>query len=191
MTTNSTMYAPPSAVVAARISAAAIIVYQVLLTVTIFIRPELDPVHQPVSEYAIGRRGWVMVLAFLTATASYTSLLAALRPLVRGRAGRAGLRVLGICALGTAGVGVLVADPVATPLTELTTIGTLHVISGLSALLLLPLAAVLLGIGLARGTPPRMLCCDGRPGCRWPGWCCTGSCPQRSRRRVGRLACFS
>jgi hypothetical protein len=151
MRQDTTSYAPPFAVAAATIAAAAIIVYQVLLLVTIFIRPELDPVHQPVSEYAIGRRGWVMVLAFLTAAVSYASLAAALRPVVRGRAGRAGIGVLGICALGTAGVGVFVADPVATPPTDLTAVGTLHVICGLSALVLLPLAAALLGAGLARG----------------------------------------
>jgi hypothetical protein len=164
MTTNSTVDAPPFAVVAARTSAAAIVAYQVLLLVTIFIRPDLDPVHQPVSEYAIGRHGWVMTLAFLTAAVSYASLLVALRPVVHGRAGRAGLGVLGACALGTAGVGVFIADPLATPLSELTTIGTLHVISGLSALLLLPLAAVLLGTGLARGatTASAVL--------RWTAW---------------------
>lgn len=76
-----------NAIVAARISAAAIVTYQALLLVTIFVRPELDPVHQPVSEYAIGPLGWVMTLAFLTSAVSYASLLVALRPVVHGRAG--------------------------------------------------------------------------------------------------------
>jgi hypothetical protein len=130
---------------AAAVSAAAIVLYQILLLVTILIRPELDPVHQPVSEYAIGRHGWVMVLAFLTAAVSYGCLFVVVRPVVRGRAGRAGLAVLAVCTVGTAGVGVFVADPVATPFSELTTTGTIHVICGLSALVLLPVAALLIG----------------------------------------------
>jgi hypothetical protein len=162
MTTNSTVHAPPIAVVAARLSAAAIIVYQLLLLLTIVIRPELDPAHRPVSEYAIGRHGWVMVLAFLTAAVSYACLLVAVRPVVRGRAGRAGLGVLGVCAVGTAGVGVFVADPVATPWTELTATGTVHVISGLSALVLLPFVALLLNSALTRGTAGPIL--------RWTAW---------------------
>jgi hypothetical protein len=46
-----------------------------------------------------------------------------------------------------------VADPVVTPLTELTTIGTLHVICGFSALVLLPFAALLINLDVARGNP--------------------------------------
>jgi hypothetical protein len=45
------------------------------------------------------------------------------------------------------------ADPVATPLTELTTIGTLHVLCGFSALMLLPFAALLINLDVARGSP--------------------------------------
>lgn len=139
MTTNRARFA--------RISAAAIIAYQVLLLAAIFVRPELDPVHQPVSEYAIGRHGWVTVLAFLTATVSYGCLLVAVRPSVRGRAGRAGLALLGVCAVGTAGVGVFVADPVVTPPGQLTGAGVVHVVCGLTALVLLPVAALLLKVG--------------------------------------------
>ncbi|MFF5234945.1 DUF998 domain-containing protein [Dactylosporangium sp. NPDC000521] len=137
------------AVVAARVSAVAIVVYQVLLLVAVLVRPEIDPVRRPVSEYAIGRLGWVTVLAFLCAAGSYGCLFVAVRPAVRGRSGAAGLGVLGICALGTAGVGVFVADPVVTPLAELSVVGTVHVVCGLSALVLLPVAAVLL-----KGTVP-------------------------------------
>jgi hypothetical protein len=48
---------------------------------------------------------------------------------------------------------LFVADPVVTPLTELTTIGTLHVICGFSALVLLPFAALLINLDMARGNP--------------------------------------
>lgn len=161
MTTTTTLTTRPASATAAMLSRAAIIVYQILLLAVIFIRPELDPARKPISEYAIGRHGWVMTLAFLTAAVGYACLFAAVRPAVRGRTGRAGLAVLGVCVAGTAGVGVFVADPVVTPLTDLTVIGTLHVICGFSALVLLPFAALLINLDLARGNAA------GSPALRW------------------------
>lgn len=49
----------------ARLSIAAVATYQLLLVALIFIRPELDPSWHTISEWAIGRHGWIMVLAFL------------------------------------------------------------------------------------------------------------------------------
>ncbi|HZO64309.1 MAG TPA: DUF998 domain-containing protein, partial [Kribbellaceae bacterium] len=149
MTTNAT--ATAASATAARLSTAAIIAYQMLLLAVIFIRPELDPSRKPISEFAIGHHRWVMQLAFLTAAVSYGALFVAVRPAVRGANGRVGLGILGVCVVGTVGVGVFVADPVVTPLNELTTVGTLHVVCGLSALVLLPFAALLINLDVARG----------------------------------------
>ncbi|MGI5180281.1 DUF998 domain-containing protein [Dactylosporangium sp. CA-152071] len=123
---------------AARLAAAAIVTYQVLLLIAVIVRSDIDVTHKPVSEYAIGRHGWIAVTAFLTCALSYAALAAA----IHGRTARA---LLAICALGTAGVSVFVADPVTTPLDQLSTIGTLHVIAGLTALVLLPFAALFAG----------------------------------------------
>ncbi|MFB9406545.1 DUF998 domain-containing protein [Dactylosporangium matsuzakiense] len=123
---------------AGRLAAAAIVTYQLLLVAAVVARPDIDVTHKPVSEYAIGRPGWIAVAAFLACALSYAALAAA----VPGRTARV---LLVICAAGTAGVGVFVADPVSTPLDRLSTIGTLHVIAGLSALLLLPFAALFAG----------------------------------------------
>jgi Protein of unknown function (DUF998) len=144
-----------------RLAGAAIITYQILLAAIILIRPEINPSHKPISEYAIGRLGWVAVLAFLVAATAYALLFAAVRPLVRGRLG---LGLLGICVLGTFGVGVFVADPVVTPWSAMTTVGRLHVVCGVSALVLLPFAALLINRELARRLPAaaRVL--------RWTGW---------------------
>lgn len=119
--------------------------------------------HKPVSEYAIGRHGWVAVLAFLTAAVSYGSLAVATRPAVRGVGGRIGLGILVVCALGTVGVGVFIADPVVTPLEGLSTVGTLHVVTGLVALVLLPFAALLISRSVAGRDPAAGLV-------RWTGW---------------------
>jgi hypothetical protein len=120
---------------AAQLAAVAIIAYQVLLVAAIAARPDIDVTHKPVSEYAIGRHGWIAVIAFLTCALSYAALAVAIRR-------RTARILMAICALGTAAVGVFIADPVTTPLDRLSTVGTLHVIAGLTALLLLPFAAL-------------------------------------------------
>lgn len=134
---------------AARIAIAAVVVYQALLVALMFLRPDLDPSWQTISEWAIGRHGWVMVLGFLASATSYGSLFVALRFEARGVPGRIGLAILLVCALGTFMVGVFVTDPM--PLTPpLSTTGMLHLAGGASAMTLLPFGALLLNLGLAR-----------------------------------------
>ena len=48
----------------ARLAVVAAIAYQLLLIALILVRPEIDPAHKPISEYAIGRLGWLAVLGF-------------------------------------------------------------------------------------------------------------------------------
>ena len=50
---------------AARLSFAGAATFLVLLAALHFIKPELDSLLRMVSEYEIGRYGWLMVLAFL------------------------------------------------------------------------------------------------------------------------------
>ena len=63
-----------------------------------------------------------------------------------------GARVALLCALGTTLVGVFTTDPLDTPLTDISTAGTVHMFSGMLALMLLPFAALLLKVGLVRNT---------------------------------------
>jgi len=149
-TTSSVAAISPTA---ARLSILTIIIYQVLMVALIFIRPEIDPSRQPISEYAIGRLGWIMVLAFLSSAVSYGSLFVAIRSQVRGLWGTLGLGLLAICVIGTAGVGIFTADPIAVPMDALSTRGNLHIIFGGSALFLLPFAALVINLNLARNNP--------------------------------------
>ena len=48
----------------ARLAAVAAVAYQLLLIALIVLRPEIDPARKPISEYAIGRLGWLAVLGF-------------------------------------------------------------------------------------------------------------------------------
>jgi Protein of unknown function (DUF998) len=70
---------------------AASVVFQLLLIAAILLRPEIDPARKPISEYAIGRLGWLAVLGFLASAAAYACLAAALRHELRDRLGRIGL----------------------------------------------------------------------------------------------------
>ena len=59
---------------AARLAIAGIAVYQILLVVLIFVRPDLDPSWHTISEWAIGPYGWIMSGAFLISAASYAAV---------------------------------------------------------------------------------------------------------------------
>jgi hypothetical protein len=125
------------------------VAFQLLMIAAILLRPEIDPARKPISEYAIGRLGWLTVLGFLAAAAAYGCLAAALRHELRDRIGRIGLFMLCYCAFATAVVGLFVADPVTTPMTQLSAMGRIHVVAGISAFVVLPMAAVVINISLS------------------------------------------
>jgi hypothetical protein len=134
---------------AARLAIAAIISYQILLILLIFLRPDLDPSWHTISEWAIGRHGWIMSGGFILSGVSYAALFAMLRWQVKGVMGRIGLGILLICAISAFGVGTFRTDrmPLRFPLS---TTGTLHLIFGTSQLILLPFAALLINLDLAK-----------------------------------------
>lgn len=134
---------------AARLSIAAVITYQTILIALIFIRPDLDPSWHTISEWAIGRHGWIMSMAFFISAVSYAALFVMLKSQLRGLVGRIGLGILLICIIGTVGVGVFTTDPMETPQNALSTTGALHIVAGASALMLLPFAALLINLSLA------------------------------------------
>jgi Protein of unknown function (DUF998) len=139
----------PISLTAARLAIGAVITYQVLLIALIFIRPDLDPSWHTISEWAIGPHGWIMSMAFLISAVSYGSLFVAIKSQVQGISGKIGLGILFICFIGTVGVGIFTTDPYP-PEKTLSTHGILHIVSGSSALMLLPFAALLINLNLAR-----------------------------------------
>jgi len=134
---------------AARLAIVAIVSYQILLIALIFLRPDLAPSWHSISEWAIGPYGWIMSGAFLISALSYASLFVMLKSQLRGILGRMGLGLLLICVIGATGVGIFTTDPMPMRF-PLSTRGTLHVIFGTSQLLLLPFAALLTNLSLAR-----------------------------------------
>jgi len=133
---------------AARLAMGAIVFYQILLIVLIFLRRDLDPSWHTISEWAIGQHGWIMSGAFLISALSYAALFVMLRSQLRGTSGCVGLGILLVCVIGATGVGIFTTDPM--PLRPpLSARGTLHVVFGTSQLVLLPFAALLINLNLA------------------------------------------
>ena len=134
---------------AARLAMGAIVAYQLLLSALILLRPDLAPSWHTISEWAIGRYGWIMSGAFLISALSYGALFGMLRSQLRGTMGRMGLGLLLLCVIGAAGVGFFTTDPMPMHF-PLSTRGTLHVIFGTTQLVLLPFSALLVNLSLAR-----------------------------------------
>lgn len=137
--------------IAAWVAMGASLTYQILLSVLIVLRPDLDPSWHSISEWAIGPHGWIMSGAFLVSSVSYWALFATIRIHIRTPAGRIGLGLLLVCAIGAAGAGIFTTDPMPFH-PPLSTVGTLHVLCGSSQLVLFPFAALLLGLSLCRAS---------------------------------------
>ena len=134
---------------AARVAIGAIVTYQLLLIALIFLRPDLDPSWHTISEWAMGRFGWLMSIAFFVSAVGYAALFMTLRPHLHGLVGRTGLVLLALCVIGATGVSIFTTDPM--PLRPpLSTRGTLHIIFGTTQLVLLPFAALLINLNLSR-----------------------------------------
>jgi hypothetical protein len=104
-----------------------------------FLSPEFDPSWRVVSEYALGRYGWVLSLMFLAWAISSWSLVFAIRPDIKTMAGRIGLIFLVLAGVGEALAAVFdVSWPV------------LHGLAGLLGVPTVPIAATLIGVSLGR-----------------------------------------
>jgi hypothetical protein len=138
---------------AAQVSVAAGLGFLTLLIVVHLVRDDVSLSWQTTSEYARGGAGWIMVVAFLVSAVSLGSLVVALAGRLDGRAGRAGLVVLSVVAVGTAMGGIFVTDPIDTPQDALSTSGTLHGLGAGLALMATPVAALLISLRLAGQAP--------------------------------------
>lgn len=121
-----------------------------LLAALHLITPELDPSWRMISEYAIGRHGWVMAVAFFALTASYTSLAGALAAHVKTNGGRFGLALLVVGAVGTAIAAVYPTDPITISRDAVTSSGQMHGLGAMLGIPTFPFAASLITWGLWR-----------------------------------------
>lgn len=115
---------------AARISLAANVVFVVLLASLHVIRSDVEPSWHFISEYGIGRYGWVMQLAFVSLAVTNLATLVSIRSSLRTTLAVIGA---GLFVIGTVGLllaAVFVCDPMNTPAESQTTSGKLHNVGG-------------------------------------------------------------
>ncbi len=108
------------------------------------LEPEYDPSWRMISEYSLGRHGWVMRVAFVTMAISPAATCVALWPF--GGAWTIGLAAV---ALGAVGAAFIDADPIMTPRARATPVGRAHTVLGGVCLIGFPPAAMLAGVGVA------------------------------------------
>ncbi|WP_425144951.1 DUF998 domain-containing protein [Deinococcus sp.] len=102
--------------------------------------PEFNPTWRMVSEYALGHHRWLLSVMFVSMAASSLALGWTLRPHLTARAGRIGLVILFISALGQALAAVFdVSQP-------------LHGLAALLGIPTFPVAALLITRSLTKGT---------------------------------------
>lgn len=115
-----------------------------LIAVLHVLKPEYDPSWRMISEYSLGRHGWMMRLAFVAMSVCLVATCVFLWPF--GGAWSFTLAVVGLGALGAAFVD---ADPIMTSRAEATPVGRAHTVLGAVCLAGFPPAALLAGIGVA------------------------------------------
>lgn len=122
--------------------------FLVLLASLHILKPEVDPSWRFISEYSIGRHGWIMSLAFLSLAASCIATVIALWSQL-GIGGRIGAGFLLIGAIGLTLAGLFTTDPITTPLEAQSTSSQLH---GLGAVLGdgVAIGATIITLGLIR-----------------------------------------
>jgi hypothetical protein len=125
------------ALVAGGITASLIVILHV-------VEPEYDPSWRMISEYSLGRHGWLMRIAFTTMAISSAAICVALWPFAG--AWSIGLVLVGAGALGAAFVD---ADPITTARADATSVGRAHSALGIILLIGFPLAATFAAIGAA------------------------------------------
>ena len=121
----------------------------ILVVVLHRVEPEFDPSWRMLSEYSLGRHGWLMRLAFV---AGATSVMAAAVAL-GSWAWPASLGLV-LVSLGPLGAAFVDTDPVTTPRTEMSAQSNVHAVLGALFIFGFPLAATLAGIAVARGSGP-------------------------------------
>lgn len=129
-------------VLVARLAIAATVVVLLLLASLHVLSPEFDPSWRMVSEYANGHYGWVLSLMFAAWAVSSWALAFTIWSQVRTIPGKIGLVFLTLAGVGEAMAAVFDINH-----------DVLHSVAGALGILGLPIAAMLISVGLSHTQP--------------------------------------
>lgn len=144
------IYTKSISTMAARLSFTTATLCLLLLAALHVLKPELDPSWHMVSEYAIGRFGWVMMLSFLSMSVSCAALFVAIRTQVQTRGGKIGLGLLLIVAVALTAAAFNAMDPITATKNQLTMHGNMHGFASMIGVPGLPIAAIMITLSLVR-----------------------------------------
>jgi len=143
--------------VAARMGIGAAALALLALAALHVIRPDVHPSRTMISQYALGRHGWVMALCFAAFAAATACLFAALVLELPSLLGRIGLAFLLAAAVGLAMAARFPMDPVSTPPAQMSFSGRMHGVAFLIGVPSQVLAVLLLSLSLRSQTPQASL----------------------------------
>lgn len=115
-----------------------------------FLKRELDPAWHMVSEYALGRHGWVMTLCFFLLSLSCVTLVFSILPFVQTTRGKIGLFLLSCAAAGLALASVFPTDPIAVRPSEASRSAVIHALSVMVGVPALTSAALLISFAVVQ-----------------------------------------
>lgn len=142
--------------VAARMAVVFSAIFLALLVLLHFLEPEFDPSWRMISEYAIGRYGWAMNLAFFCWGVSVMALQVALWPSLRTMSGKVGRWWLVLIGIALFGAGIFKTNAITDTTPSMA--NDLHRLCGSIVILTFPIAASLVAGSLVRNqewTPAR------------------------------------
>lgn len=122
--------------------------FLLLLILLHFLKRELDPSWRMISEYEIGRHGWMMRLAFFSWAASVLSGSITIWSSLQTAGGAIGRWWLLVIVIFLTGAGIFKTDPITAPTASLT--NRLHSLCGTVVILTFPIAATLASVSLMK-----------------------------------------
>lgn len=124
--------------------------FLVLLALLHFLEPEFAPSWRMISEYELGRFGWVMQVAFIVLAIATIGAFLAVRPHIQTFGGKVGLGLLLVAAVGLILGASFITDPITIDPANGTTSGAWHNVGGSLMILPTPFTAVFVSWSLAR-----------------------------------------
>ena len=123
-------------------------IFLALLVVLHFLKPEFDPSWRMISEYEIGRYGWMMRIAFFSWGCSVLALLFALWPVLRKFSGGIARLWMSLIGISLFGAGIFATNAITD--TSVNTANTLHSLFGAFVILTFPIVSTIVSGTLAR-----------------------------------------
>ena len=116
-------------------------VFITILFLLHFLKPELNPSWHMISEYEIGRFGWMMRLAFFSWGASVLAMLITIWPTLQPISGTISRWWFVLIVIALVGAGIFKTNPITE--TAPNPVNTIHTLCGAIVILTFPIAATL------------------------------------------------